>query len=239
MNVKKGLLMYWRYKYTIIVLSFSVAFIVFRHNNDIVALGIMYLILIIESLLALNLNKVDFLKKCDIEKTYIDFLEIFERLQKIYIPRFIYGDILYNFMKFYKKGYKELCKYEEYFIDNFNYMHSLIISEDRNAWIAKKALFDRKWFGKKCSLLKEAYKEKQCGNTLYFFLKEDILDERKLEKGVINEKNKIKKILYIIILIFLSIMYLVCDEDNIREVIGFIMPAIPLLIFKKRVSIYV
>ena len=98
MNVTSRLKLYFFVKYLFLLIVLSSSILAVKQEKDIVTIIVLFVIIVIESAFALLWNHVDFFRKCDVQKTYIEFLEVFIKLKDIYIPRFIYGDFLFNFV---------------------------------------------------------------------------------------------------------------------------------------------
>lgn len=226
MDTKGRIVLYFGYKFILIFISILLSFNVLRSESKGVALFAIYTFLFIELIMVLLLNKINFFKRIDVEKTYVEFLEIFMNLQMKHLPRFIYRDFLFNFISFYNKNHSVIYKYDERFMDNYNYMHTLITYEKSgNEWISSKALYNRKWFCRCCELLLEAYDSNIYGNRLLLHMNE--LVEKKEEKRNKKKSNKQYNVfLKLLFIIFLSVINILCEDENIRNIISFILSVV-------------
>ena len=229
MSTVNRLRLYFGSKYLMLFILLCGSVLAVKQEKDIMTIIFLNIILIFESIFALLWNRANFFKKCDVQKTYFEFLEVFTKLNDIYLPRFIYGDFLYNFVTFYKTYYKDIIRYEEYVLDNFNYMHTLIISDTSSeTWVLRKALYDKKWFCNKCILLKEAYEKQLFGNHLSFVMEESTEEKgSKLKKSVTSTTNKKQVIKYLVaFLIFFVgtiLIYYRVENENLENLLYVIL----------------
>lgn len=225
MNTKERMCFYFIYKWLVVILCFvPVSVSSFLPNYRIPDI-VLSAYMVVLGILAVIFHKKNFMKGHDIEYGYIEFLELFANMKNKRMPRFIYGDYLYVFSKYYKENARRIYLYEEYFIDNYNYMHLLITPKEQNCWISYNVLHRQCDFCDKCKKLKEAYYNKLYGNQINDLV---MCNENATEQKEIKQWDKIKLyinsivkftfyLFYILLILFLLYKAILNSEMEIND----------------------
>ena len=246
MNTKERMCFYFIYKWLVVGLCLVPVSVSSLLLNFRIPYIVLFAYMFVLGILAVIFHKINFMKGHDIEYGYIEFLELFANMKNKRMPRFIYGDYLYVFSKYYRENARRIYLYEEYFIDNYNYMHLLITPKEQNFWISYNVLHRQGDFCDKCKKLKEAYYNKLYGNQINDLV---MCNDNTTEQKEIKQWDKIKLyinsivkftfyLFYILLILFLLYKVILNSElklnDSLVSLITSIFSIVILLYQNKR-----